>query len=406
MNTFVHFQYPGNLLHQLPPELLCKIFLKSLSGSPFYQQQENEYGDVDMTFDTSRMTTPFTLSAVCHQWRMTAFAEPSLWSFVYLVATPRKAKVQAYLLEQWLHRSGTLPLTIEIDTSNDPKKEWSAGFSTSASILLRPVFRHSPRCTTFRTRLPPSCLLPHSQSDYPNFINLTTLTIFPEEIPDAEEEEGEKIELFRHATNLRHIEIREVNFNQLIISWTSVVKVTTSNLGVNDCLHILRSAPHLEECSFEGILWPEENQITDTILLSGLKTLFLDFGEMETTQDIITRLVTAPNLEVFEYITEDADEFPTQQFGEFVTRSNCSLTYLSIKKPSMTVEEINQCLSQVSRSLEFLSLELLSDADVQMTTFEHPLHVIAGQLPRLKSATFSGPTMVLYPLFNIQIPQL
>lgn len=364
-----------------------------------------------MTLATSRMTTPLTISAVCRDWRQAAFSEPRLWNSIYLVAVPYKAKIQAELLRDWLSRSGSLPLTIEIDCSGQDGLQWSADTSTEATTLLLAIFPYSTRCTTFRTRLPPSCLLlPPSQCNVPDpeFINLTRLSVVPQMVQDEEDdEEMYVVPLFQHARNLQHVEISEINFEQLTIPWTKVVKVKTNFVELNDCLRILCAAPNVDYCAFEGILnsGGPETPITEPIFLPRLNLLHLDFGEVNSSGDRITPSITAPDLKILEYVTQHGDSFPAQNFVSFIERSQCNLTDLHIANPSMTAADVYQCLIRVSQSLEYLDLQLPSNANQEFVMYTPHQGVLAQAFPRLLYSKFSGPRTVIDPLLHTLISQ-
>lgn len=411
MNSFTPYQ--DHSLQQgifpLPIEIVCRIFLASLSDSPFNEFKRDDYGDILMSFSASRMTTPFTLGAVCRRWRAIAFREPLLWHSVYLVAVPHKAGRQAHLLGDWLARSGNLPLTIEIDCSNDDSKNWFPDDQDEALTLLATVFKYSTRCTTFRTRLPPACLLlppRHFNIPDPQFSNLTTLSVVPRGLSfEDEDEDVDIIDLFKDAGNLQQVDIHEVEFRQLTISWVNVVKVTTT-VSLNDCIKILRAAPNIEECEFNGITFFGDDFDTTPILSPRLHTLVLDFGELYSTQDHITHILTAPNLRKLEYITQHKDDFPVQNFVSFVERSQCHITDLTIQNPSMSVADVQACLirPEVAPSLQNLYLKLLSDEENSIVTLKPPRQIMFNAFPSLQASTFSGPATTIYPFFNITIP--
>lgn len=404
LNPFVHPQDSfQHYISYLPPELLCRILTLSLSDSAFDRYAILDHGDINVTLATSMMTTPLTVSAVCRYWRNVAFREPRLWNTVYLVACPHKAEIQANLLREWLLRSGDLPLTIEIDCSEQPGRQWSKAYLHETMTLLLAIFPYSTRCRTFRTRLPPSCLLPPSQCHIPDpeFANLTTLSIVPDMVTDKEgDEETSVIALFQHARNLQHVEIREIDFERLTISWANVVKVRTTSVSLDNCLRVLRAAPNVEYCAFEGILRPKKTPHMEPIVLSQLNFLHLYFGQVDSSQDLITRIIIAPNLKILEYVTQDGDDFPVQDFISCMQRSRCNLTVLHIIKPRMTAADVYRCLSQVSRSLEHLNLQLLSNVNGQIVTYKPPRNLLAPFFPRLESSIFSGPITAIYQLFS------
>lgn len=392
-HQFVNMNLPS-LYQILPNEILCQIFWLSLSDSPFEEPEPQENSDIEMSLPVSMMTTPFTLSTVCHLWREIVRGHPRLWTSVYLVAAPDRAEQQAHLLHEWLSLARGLPLTIEIDCYDD---QWFPDDSESALNLLQVILLHSARITAFRTRLPPSCLSPHPEHNIhnPHFTNLTTLSIVP---LDGENEEGgdiDVIKIFQGALKLQQVEIREVVFEQLTIPWRNVTKVTAMNVYLEDCVKILRATSEsVEECIFEGIQYPTQNLEHNPITLPRLNLLHLDFKELDVSQDLITQIITAPQLKTLEYTTQGNDAFPVEEFVLCTERSGCALTSLAIIQSCMTVEDLQTCLTPVAPSLECLELELTSELEDHTIVAIPSPQVLVHSFPRLRKFNFKGPPTI------------
>ncbi|KIM42471.1 hypothetical protein M413DRAFT_27218 [Hebeloma cylindrosporum] len=88
-----------HLLHKLPPEIASQIFIQYAYSQP--STSHKEY-------------SPFTLGAVCQEWRRLAWATPELWCSL---AIENDYDDLPQLVAEWLERSGSLPLTIVLDTS-------------------------------------------------------------------------------------------------------------------------------------------------------------------------------------------------------------------------------------------------------------------------------------------------
>ncbi|EKM83494.1 hypothetical protein AGABI1DRAFT_123822 [Agaricus bisporus var. burnettii JB137-S8] len=406
MNPFA-LTHPVSLqdvLFSLPLEVICHIFQASLTESPFEESQPDEYGNVNMRESASSITTPFTLGAVCRSWRTIAFNDPKLWSAVYLVAVPYRADIQSRLLRDWLNHSKDVGVTIEIDCSCDEEKTWSSSHYREASKLLSPIFEHNSHCTTFRTRLPPDCLLlppPDSNIPDPDFSDLTTLSIVPCELPFEDDgEEISVIDLFQHASRLQKVEINEVALEQLNISWSKVVKVSTTQVSLKDCMEILRAAPQLEECVFNNITHFEDHCNLEPIVLPRLSALTLDFREVNISNDHITRVLNAPNLKKLEYLHIHGDTFPAGDFVAFMQRSLCQLTHLSIRNSFMTANALRRILylAQVAPSLEDLYIQLFRSPGTQdnLVTTSPAFHILSPRFPNLASWFFSGPYTTMY----------
>lgn len=403
--TTPYYQPVNMNLHSyqtLPDEILCEIFLRSLSSSPFDDHESQEDGDIIMSYPSSRMTTPFTLSAVCPLWREIVRRDPRLWSSVYLVATPNKAEQQAHLLEYWLSLTGTSSLTIEIDCSHDENEHWNPDDPERVSPLLRAILEHSSRIVAFRTRLPPSCLHIPTNSPDPLFTNLNSLSVVPLDGGNEEDEGTNDIGLFQEAFKLRQVVVREIVFEQLTIPWENLTKVTTMSVYMEDCIKILRAtSERVEDCSFEGILCSEHNIEPIPIILPRLNRLRLEFTEIDASLDLITQIITAPELKTLEYLTQDNDDFPVDDFVSCIQRSQCRLTTLAIIRPCMTVGELQICLGQVALSVEYLVLDLTSDVGDPFFTTDTTPQVLVPSFPRLGRFTFKGPTSIIHSFVEL-----
>ncbi|KAF8211064.1 hypothetical protein K438DRAFT_1449849, partial [Mycena galopus ATCC 62051] len=80
----------------LPTELTSEIFINCLSSGRVVPRAR---------------TPPLLLAQVCSKWRAIAFSVPELWNCV----RPRHLSANTIqLLELWLHRAGTLPISISL----------------------------------------------------------------------------------------------------------------------------------------------------------------------------------------------------------------------------------------------------------------------------------------------------
>jgi hypothetical protein len=196
-----------------------------------------------------------------------------------------------------------------------------------------------------------------------------------------------------------------VAFEQLTMSWSNVVKVTTTVVSLKDCIQILRAAPKIEECVFNNITYlGEDGYNLQPIVLPRLSALTLDFREMNVFDDHITRILTAPNLKKLEYIHIHGDVFPAADFVAFMQRSLCHLADLRIRNSFMSAEALRHVLflDQVALSLEVLYIQLSPPHGI-MAQLEVPnpaYHILSPVFPRIESWLFSGPSTTMRPFFN------
>ncbi|KAF6752062.1 hypothetical protein DFP72DRAFT_905983 [Ephemerocybe angulata] len=105
----MEFQLP-----ELPPELLFEIFSFATSG-------ENA-------------VTPFLLGKICHEWRGLVFDSCPLWQTIDLKLEYDR-DVQFSLLEGWINRAGSLPLSVTI-TYPKPEKRRHLGHAKQMEPIL------------------------------------------------------------------------------------------------------------------------------------------------------------------------------------------------------------------------------------------------------------------------------
>ncbi len=122
-------------IFNLPFELLCNIFLKTLDDGDHLGVRYrtpgllvSEYCSVD----------PTVLTRVCSLWRHVALNYPGLWSRIHLLELK---KTQIRPLRNWLERSKDCPLKISIDDNRDEIEIDMA----SARKILSLIFAHSSR---------------------------------------------------------------------------------------------------------------------------------------------------------------------------------------------------------------------------------------------------------------------
>ena len=85
---------------QLPSEISSEIFSAYLGGQSLQDDPESE------------LESPLFLGRICSAWRELAWSIPSLWCSVDLNFEQRK--INPLVVDQWLIRSHTLPLSIRI----------------------------------------------------------------------------------------------------------------------------------------------------------------------------------------------------------------------------------------------------------------------------------------------------
>ena len=135
---------PTTTINSIPSEVLSEIFiLASLTDREFFERPN--------FYDSERrklMNPTLILCAVCSSWRFLAFSTPRLWNRIP-IRVPRgikedQAKRKAADLIQWISRSRSLPLTLNV----------SGGFSNPSygevpdALIISVINDHAARWQT------------------------------------------------------------------------------------------------------------------------------------------------------------------------------------------------------------------------------------------------------------------
>ena len=99
-------QFYSPIVCKLPPDVTSTVFEFCLPD--FVDHHLSPYTKEDITI-------PLSLGAICSYWRDIAWTMPSLWSsLVVCVTRKHDSHITIGIAEEWLTRSGQLPLSIHI----------------------------------------------------------------------------------------------------------------------------------------------------------------------------------------------------------------------------------------------------------------------------------------------------
>ena len=136
-------QFHSPIVRQLPPDVTSTIFEFCLPD--FTDHQLSPHTREDLSF-------PLSLGAICSYWREIAWSTPSLWSSL-VVRFPSKFKHDSYtatgIAQEWLARSGQLPLSICIYAEPD--------YHQAVSALADIINPYSSRWSDLDLYIPQNC---------------------------------------------------------------------------------------------------------------------------------------------------------------------------------------------------------------------------------------------------------
>ena len=90
----------------LPIDILVKVFQSAVFSHPL----EKEY----FFIATRKLPVQLLILSVCRLWRRVAWSEASLWTSLDVDIQADNAGVQRDLIDEWIMRSGSLPLTVRL----------------------------------------------------------------------------------------------------------------------------------------------------------------------------------------------------------------------------------------------------------------------------------------------------
>jgi F-box-like len=99
-------RFHSPIVRQLPPDVMSTIFEFCLP----------DFTDDQLLYMKKDLFTPLSLGAICSYWRDIAWSTPSLWSSLVVrdPSTKHDPDMVTGIAQEWLARSGHLPLSIHI----------------------------------------------------------------------------------------------------------------------------------------------------------------------------------------------------------------------------------------------------------------------------------------------------
>jgi hypothetical protein len=294
----------------IPPEIIARI---------------SEIANTDVTFMGS-LPAVILLSSICSDWRRAVVETPQLWSSIKIdlpiSPTPDMDNMLlrlAAFVDEWLGRSGQLPLSISI--CSEPPETWFR--NTLPSKEYRPIFKilnqYSSRWHDIKISIRPT--LRH-------FLQPDCLPLL-EQLHITYELDDYSFIAFPPTPRLNTVEIR--SFRKSIISltlnvgiqWHTVTHVSVESITSGDCFSLLRLNPQLVHCTFHNV-HDDEDSLPDSPILSSLTYLsFHHIRDFETF--VVLDNIKLPCLETLVLSNVIIDPLIN-----FIERSACSLRTLSL----------------------------------------------------------------------------
>jgi hypothetical protein len=214
---------------RLPPEIFSDIFEACLPEITWPMD-----GPASNHKTVPNATMPLVIGTVCSAWRNLAWSTPKLWSGISLLLEDPTSS-DCDLLNEWLLRSGSSPLSIHLRFDRD-----GATAEDSTWSILHTIANCCERWRDVYFAFPAS-FYKHLESIHDRLPILTTLSL-SFRILDVRERG------FRHfsaAPQLRHVEIHGYDPDLMIIPLDQITKLSFNVVDAVHCLETLRCFPDL-----------------------------------------------------------------------------------------------------------------------------------------------------------------
>ena len=306
----------------IPPEIIAKI-----SG----------FAITDFTI-RGRLSDGILLSSVCSDWRRAVVGTPELWSSIKIdlpsisqtsdseMAGSNTLPRLATFIDEWLSRSGQLPLNITLsygyhdwDDISDPLTE------EQYQEQYRPIFKILDQCSSrwrsLNIFIPPTLLqLLQRPVRLPMLEQLRIASCMTDPNP---------IIYFPPAPYLTTVEIRQFKNYKLPISpfigihWNTVTHFSIQSISRDTLLEILNKNPQLVQCTLRKVC----TRIGPAPIVSSDSLTYLSIHHNSGPSQVLD-FITLPCLETL--VLGNVTSTNSNPIISFLKRSACSLHTLSL----------------------------------------------------------------------------
>jgi hypothetical protein len=298
----------------IPPEAIARI---------------SEFASIDFK-SMGSLAAVILLSSVCSDWRRAVVETPHFWTSIKidLPSISQKSDMASSILlylaifiDEWLVRSGQLPLSISLSDGYDVYHDES---SSSHLEGYRPIFKilnqNSFRWHSLDISIHPT-LLPFLQPDCLPLLEQLHITFKPD---------AHHAIAFPPTPRLNTVKIRACKTPEFLISsgigiqWDTVTHVSLNAITSRSCFALLRLNPQLVHCTFHNVYNDDEDQLPESPIHSSLTYLSMHHRQNDSSQ--ILDNIKLPCLETLVLLNMIVDPVIA-----FLKRSACSLQTLSVQ---------------------------------------------------------------------------
>lgn len=366
---------------QLPPEILGTIF-EAYVDDPSY---EDFLYEADVADCRATSGNPLLLGAVCRTWRDIAWSTPRLWTSLTVHVDFARQPTQTRLTQEWLARSGKLPLSIRLVDYKQRNDDIN---------LIRPLIsainQYAQRWRNLHIHLP-TCMFPWFKPVGNHVPMLEYLKVegkhhFAND--DWMDENTRDLLWLGDTPSLKYLSTSRISLINLKVGWENVTHFAGENVSIAECLEIVRRAPLLEHCVFQSTSGSTEDLPPPSapILVQRLRTFSVTFPNQGGLA--LMQSVTSPALETLAVVGPLSGCLPA-----FFVRSHCPLQRLSLTffgdDPKCLIDLLRTQPSLTALSLGWSPLPGLLLAELAATHDADPAGPPAF-LPNLETLEFLG----------------
>ncbi|KAJ7267344.1 hypothetical protein C8J57DRAFT_364296 [Mycena rebaudengoi] len=309
---------------------------------------------------------PLLLCKICRPWRALALSTPQLWASVH-IAVPSSSRMEKMttMVDNWLSRSGVLPLSLSVVVSNTAEPD------IDVSTLLNSLIHFSSRWKKFSLTLPSLLSFSPLSKVSPEHLSMLEHVCVKRQTFHGEPvhsgfEVWRSIFAFIGAPNLRNAFLNPQLAQCLSLPWGQLRHLNLSNdtsayIASHTALAILRQCVGLESCvlavNFDAEI---EAPPPEPCRMEHLQYLSLETSGEESLSPFCENL-QLPNLRFLEYC----------DFGDV------RLRFLPILSTAHLVESLSiQSRPSITDLVEALRLmPMLLDLRLE----DGPVRILAGQ---------------------------
>ncbi|KAJ7653681.1 hypothetical protein DFH06DRAFT_1204464 [Mycena polygramma] len=297
------FTYP---VLTLPSEIMLEIFVHFLPPRPLCPSLRGT-------------ESPIFLASICRKWREIALSTPTLWRAIPITlhATDTAFQRQHCMLEEWLERSRSGPLSIRIQSS------WRSRPRPGQPLILKvPSFGHRTRWEHLTLFLvDPDLVI----SDDPMPL-LSHLDVYLD---------TRKAFTLPLAPRLRTVTLNATAASSLTLPWVQLTSVTLRGIHPTDCTPILQQTLNVVHCELRLIQGFGGGSDHPDLVLPSLKSLALFKESYHLPKSAVGYLNSfiVPallSLRIPERFLRTTSSGPVDSLASFISKSGCSLQQVHI----------------------------------------------------------------------------